>query len=537
MLLKKKSLYTYCVLFVVVFFSCKDDTNLLWGPEMAIPVVNAEFSLKDIIVKSKTNINEDSNGFLTLIYDDTLFSTRADQLVEISNQQFAFNQGLDANQISLIQALNITPPNNTFTTPEVPFVFELESSSGFELDSILVKSGLFDFILSSDYKQNVQLRLRIPSMVKDGVSFDESFDLDYTGTLPVLLNSNKILNGYRMGVNDNGNPNRLKMFFSIKFTKIDNSNSETLQDSLKIKINISDLKFAKIKGRVTGNLPFIPKPDTVDLSIFENAISGGFRIKNPELGIKIINSFGFSASANMEIFSAFHPVTNPTPIPITGAPSSFLIAEPSQEGLSTINEFTLNSNNSNISNVFFESPSRLVYKIGTTLNNSPQGNFILDSSRIKVGLKVTLPLEGYISSFGFRDTFPLSFGRTDRVEYFNFKVNIANGFPMETKLQAYFVTDNFVLRDSLVKTEADKIIIKAAPVDANGKVTVLENKMSDLIVRENLVGNLSDVTKVIIVAQANTTGSGTTPPTNVKFYSSYKLKVRFGIKAKLKWKI
>jgi hypothetical protein len=51
------------------------------------------------------------------------------------------------------------------------------------------------------------------------------------------------------------------------------------------------------------------------------------------------------------------------------------------------------------------------------------------------------------------------------------------------------------------------------------------------------VGNLSDVTKVIIVAQANTSNSGTTPPTNVKFYSSYKLNVRFGIKAKLKWKI
>jgi hypothetical protein len=537
MLFKKKSLFIYCVLCVAIFYSCKDDTKLLWGPEMAIPVVNAEFSLKDIIVKSESNINEDSNGFLTLIYDDTLFSRRADQLVQISNQQFAFNQGLDATQIALLQALNTTPPNNTITTPEVPFVFELQSSTGFELDSVLVKSGLFNFILSSDYKQNVQLRLRIPSMVKDGVAFDENFNLDYLDTLPVLSNTNKILDGYRMGVNDNGTPNSLKMFFSFKITKTDNSNTETTQDSIKIKINISDLKFAKIKGRITENLVFIPKPDTVNLSIFENAISGGFRIKNPELGLKITNSFGFSASANMEIFNAFHPITNPTPIAITGAPSPFTITEPSQEGLSTINTILLNSSNSNISDVFFSSPSRLAYKIGTTLNNSPQGNFILDSSRIKVGLKVTLPLEGYISNFGFRDTFPLEFGRTDRIEYFNFKVNVANGFPMETKLQAYFVTENFVLRDSLVKTEADKIIIKAAPVDGNGKVTVLENKMSDLIVRENVVGNLSDVTKVIIVAQANTSNSGTTPPTNVKFYSSYKLNVRFGIKAKLKWKI
>jgi len=97
---------------------------------MAIPVVNAEFSLKDIIVKSKSNINEDSNGFLTLIYDDTLFSARADQLVKISNQQFAFNQGLDANQIGLLQLLDTIPPNNTITTPEVPFVFEYTCKIG-----------------------------------------------------------------------------------------------------------------------------------------------------------------------------------------------------------------------------------------------------------------------------------------------------------------------------------------------------------------------------------------------------------------------
>jgi len=537
LLFAMKSLFTSLLFLAILFSGCKDDTKLLWGAEMAIPVVNAEFSLRDIILKSESNINEDSNGFITLIYDDTLFSARADELVQISNQQFAFNQGLDANQIGLLQLLDTIPPNNTITTPEIPFVFELQSSSGFEMDSILVKSGLFNFILSSDYKQNIQLRLRIPSMVKNGASFDENFDLNYSGILPVILNTNESLYGYRMGVNENGNSNNLKMFFSFKFTKVDNSNTETIEDSVKIKINISNLKFAKVKGRITENLVFVPSPDTVNLSIFENAISGGFKIKNPQVSLKITNSFGVSASGNMEMFNAFHPITNPTPTAITGVPEPFTIEIPSQEGLSTINSISLNSTNSNISNVFFESPSRLAYKIGTTVNNSPQGNFIIDSSRIKVALNVTLPLEGYISNFGFRDTFPLEFGRTDRVEYFNFKVNITNGFPMETKLQAYFVTDNFVLRDSLVKTEADKIIIKAAPVDGNGKVTVSENKMSDLIVRENVVGNLSDVRKVIIVAQANTSNSGTAPPTNVKFYSSYKLKVRFGIKAKLKWKL
>jgi len=537
MLLSKKSLFISIAFLISLFYACKDDTKLFWGAEMAIPVVNAEFSLKDIIVKSQSNINEDSNGFLTLIYDDTLFSVRADQLVQIPNQQFTFNQGLDASQLTLLQALNVSPPNNTITTPEISFVFALQSSAGFELDSILVKSGLFNFVLSSDFKQSVQLRLRIPSMVKNGITFDESFNLNYLETLPVLSNINKILDGYRMGVTESGVSNSLKMFFSFKFTKTDNTNTETTADSIKVKINISNLKFTKIKGRITENLVFVPSPDTINLSIFENAISGGFKIKNPQVSLKITNSFGISASGNMEIFNAFHPRTNPAPIEITGVPEPFTIEAPSAEGLSTINSISLNSSNSNISEVFFTSPSRLAYKIGTMVNSSPQGNFIIDSSRIKVGLNVTLPLEGYISNFGFRDTFPLTFGRTDRVEYFNFKVNIANGFPMETKLQAYFVTDNFVLRDSLVKNEADKIIIKAAPVDGNGRVTVLENKMSDLLVRENVIGNLSDVTKIIIVAQANTSNPGTSPPTNVKFYSSYKLKVRFGIKAKLKWKL
>jgi hypothetical protein len=537
MVLKRNLIVIILTFGICLQFSCKDDTSLLWGADMALPVVNAEFSLRDIIVKSQSNLNEDNNGFLTLVYDDTLYSVSAEELVKVPNQQFIFNQGLEASQLSFFQALNISPPNNTITTPEVPFVYELQSSAGFELDSIFIKSGLFNFILSSDFKQNVQLRLRIPSLIKNGIAFDETFDLNYVNSVPVSLNTNKNLAGYRMGVNEGGVSNSLRMFFSFKITKVDNSNTETVADSINIKINISDLKFRKIKGRITENLVFVPRPDTVNLSIFENAISGGFKIKNPQVTLNITNSFGVSASGTMEVFNAFHPLTHPTPIDITGVPEPFVIQSPSQEGLSTNNEISLNSGNSNIGNVFFSSPSRLAYKIGTSINNSPQGNFVLDTSRIKVGLNVTLPLEGYISNFGFRDTFPLVFGRTDRVEYFNFKVNITNGFPMETKLQAYFVNNDFVVRDSLVKTEADKIIIKAAPVDANGKVTISENKISDLIVRENVVGNLSDVSNVIIVAQANTTNSGTVPPTNVKFYSSYNLKVRFGIRAKLKWKL
>lgn len=535
--MKRIHSFIFILMMGVCFYGCKNDTELLWSPDLAFPVVNAEFQLKDIIVKSKSNIQEDSDGFLTFVYEDTLVSSKAEDLINIPNQEFVFSKSLSQLEISNLQT--ILTVGQTFTSPEIPFTFDVASSSGFSLDSVLIKSGLFLFDINSDFRHNVALTIKIPGATKNGVVFNETFNLPYVNTVPVVLNTQKSLSDYKFSFNENGNSNKLKIFFSFTFTKVDQSNSESTSDAIDIKINFSDLKFKKIYGKVTSDLAFIPEPDTTVISIFNKAISGGFKVKNPEITTTITNSFGISASGIIDVFKAYNPISNPNPINIEGPgiPNSIQINAPTIEGQSSTTSFTLNKDNSNISDVFFSSPSRLIYKINPSVNVSSTENFALDSSKIKVGIKLTMPMEGAIENFSFVDTVPLKFGRTDRVEYFNFRVNISNGFPIETKLQAYFVTENFVIRDSLIKREEDKIILAAAPVNSNGRVTNSQEKITDIKVSENILGNLSDVTKIIIVAKANTTGAGLTPQQNVKFYSDYKLKVRFGVRAKLKWKI
>lgn len=522
---------------LVVFLSCKKESRFLWQPDLALPVVNAEFSLKDIVVRSKNEIKEDESGFLTLVYADTLFSKSAEELINISPTfEYTNRTGFQTSEINQIIALF---PNTSITLPEQEVVFDFPTGNDFEADSLFLKGGLLNIQVSSDFDYNVTANVKFPGMSINGVAFDENILLGANGNTPVINSINKNLNGFRLRMNENGEPNKLKMRFRLIFTELSASNTPTANDSIRIKLSINSLKFSSAYGKVNTTAVLVTQPDTAVINFFDNAISGGIKFKNPSLKTTIQNSFGISAGGSISVLKAFNPVINPVPANIhgSGIPSLIQIEKPTTPGQSTTTEIELTKLNSNIDSVIALSPSRLIYKLTPQISPTPEKDFVLDTSRVRVKLNLTLPMEGAIGNFAFRDTFEYNFNSIDKVERFTFRVNIDNGFPVETKLQVYFLTNQDLIVDSLIKNPADQVIIPACPIDVNGRAIGSVNKLSDFEFKEELLKNFSKINRIIIEARANSTGANSNPARDIKIYSDYKMKVRFGVRAKLKWEL
>jgi hypothetical protein len=304
-------------------------------------------------------------------------------------------------------------------------------------------------------------------------------------------------------------------------------------------MTLNQMKFSKAFG-IIGSQNLLPQPDTADITIFTNALTGGISIKNPSIRFDVQNSFGLGMQLSFLQLKTLSNANPGIPTPVTGsfqASSSnpFTVAMPTYNvspGV-TNQSFTVSATNSNISSVIYQAPYKLIYQVSTTLNPGPPvQNFIYDTSTIRTSAYVELPFEGYVNNLAFRDTFPFDFNRPELIERLIFRSNITNDFPMDAKLQLYFVTETFEKRDSLFLSAADQVVIPKAPVNADGISTGSSNKIYDIIYNATDAGKLTGVKKIIMIASLSTTDYD--KQKNVKFLSRYRMKVRFGIRAKVK---
>jgi hypothetical protein len=522
--------------FTFLSVSCKKSAPFgsnNWSPEVAMPLVNAEFALKDITKRSAANIIEDANGFVTFVYETKLFSKSANEAIDLGEQRFRFATGVDAGIVNIFNNLppNIdTVPIPLATPPPINFVV----NAGTTLDSVILKQGNISLECGNRFNQDLTVIFRIPSATKNGQAFQQRISIPANSNVSPSFN----LDGYRLNLST-GTPPQPSLL-SIEVGGVIRKISPTLSgDSLTVKMTLNQMKFSRAFG-IIGSQNLLPQPDTADITIFTNALTGGISIKNPSIRFDVQNSFGLGMQLSFLQLKTLSNANPGIPTPVTGsfqASSSnpFTVAMPTYNvspGV-TNQSFTVSATNSNISSVIYQAPYKLIYQVSTTLNPGPPvQNFIYDTSTIRTSAYVELPFEGYVNNLAFRDTFPFDFNRPELIERLIFRSNITNDFPMDAKLQLYFVTETFEKRDSLFLSAADQVVIPKAPVNADGISTGSSNKIYDIIYNATDAGKLTGVKKIIMIASLSTTDYD--KQKNVKFLSRYRMKVRFGIRAKVK---
>lgn len=518
-------------------FKFKKIAGSFWEPDVAVPLVNSSMTLNNILKLSSVNNNFSiaADNFVTLVYRGNLFSLRADEAFIIPDQPLSSNFTFPAMAIPAFNALNL---QDTFElNPPFTTVFDFNSGSNDSfIDSLTIKSCLFAINFVSTFQQQMVISVSIPDARKNGIPFSQIVEVPPAGSSNITRSVNFSLADYKIKLNQNGTPNKLKMIFGIKFIKT-NTTITPGHNSMNIVMSLSDIAFKNLFGSI-GQKLLAPDTDTIPITLFNNSILGGsISVLNASLGITISNAFGLPIKASFEKLQGYNPISL-TPIVNIVSPlfnNPLPISTPPQPGQSVSSSLVLNTSNSNINNVLSNLPRFLIYKINAQSNPPPPAvqmqNFIEDSSRFKVDVDINIPLEGSLKNLVFQDTILFKFQEVEELQSLGLKLFFKNGFPIETRVQIYFADTMGYVLDSLLH---DDVLLASAAVGANGRVTTPTEKFTEILYPEEKILKLKRVRKIYVKGVTSTFEGGNKP---VKIYSDYRLDLKISGRAKLRFKI
>ncbi len=237
--------------------------------EYAVPLVASNLTIQDIITKAdkNNNIQVGTDGFCTLIYRGTLFTSKAKDFVIIGNQTLSgvtYNFSNTTSLATFNAAANGTqfgPYTNSTTsiiTPTPPLIDSLYLNSGTSLDINITNNMPADvsFTLSSLYIIDLSTTATFNQIIN--ISANTSTVVSYD------------LGNHLLNLNDGIGRSRLNLTYSIKMQKTGNA---TGLEQIGISASLNTISFNKFIGFLGGNYThpnFAPYKDTVPVSIFNS---------------------------------------------------------------------------------------------------------------------------------------------------------------------------------------------------------------------------------------------------------------------------
>jgi hypothetical protein len=535
----------------ILFFSCvkKDfDFNNLADqqltPEIAIPLINSSFTIKDLLLETDKNGNisiDPTTNFCTLVYKGNLFSVKGTDLVNLTNQNYSSNYSLTSTDVTAVNAL---PAGASYTISYLNPI-NYTTSNSVLIDELTFKTGFLALRVNSLLKQKAVLRLSIPSAVKNGIPLTQTVSVGASSGSTVSSLVTIDLTGYTFDMTKGGTTNnQFDVNYSIILTKT--ANNSSVGETFSITQSLTNQAFDLIKGDI-GQQSLSANIDTVAISIFKNSVPGGgdFRINYANVKFIIENSYGVPIRIN-NLTLAPYGLGQSFPSPIVPLPAyynSFDINAPTVIGTSAYTyppqiggptETTLN-------NIINAKPKNFIYNVMSTSN--PNGapalgsrNFITDQSQFKVDLELSIPLDGGAWDFLFADTmkFDLSGNTLDNVNNLMLRNYVNNGFPFDVGMNIDFVDSLYAVKETLNPGAPYSDVISSANIDANGIVTSSVQKTTDFTLTRAQLDNLKNVKYIILRAKGKTTNNGIP---NVKIYANYKCDVKMGIKGEFNFSI
>ncbi|MEI8278180.1 MAG: hypothetical protein WCG87_00370 [Bacteroidota bacterium] len=515
-----KRIYYFILVTSVLGISCikKSDfafNNLKidnWTPDWAFPLLNAQLTLKNL-VKSNNVVTEDSTGLYSLHYDGKLFSAKASDYIFIPNQSYS------SGPISLHTPLSI--PSFTGTVSDsFSNHFSYTDTSGAQLEHIKIKAGTLNFHLASTYRQNISLQLSFPNIINtSGSALNINANISYpSSTSDVSID----LSNYTIDLT-NGNTTRNYMAYKINY--VINGSGQSINsstDSLSAAIDLTNIKYSFIDGTL-GHYS-IPIPhDTINVAVFNNTLTAQIYLKNPKLHLAFANSLGLGVSAQ---FDSLYGLTNHgvyvnmniSPISVAGATSI---------GSTDTSNYTVDSTNSTIQNIFNPAPNQVIYVGHIDIN--PGGgmpyNFITDQSTISLSADAELPAWFKIIEFSLQDTLKMSLPKdTNILQKAEFKMLVNNAFPVYASIQLYFADSAYNILDSLITPTNN--LIPQAPVNSSGVVNGSTLATSDFIYDHDRYHIMASKVRYGFI-RGNLKSSGTN---SVQIHSSDNINIKLGFR-------
>lgn len=499
------------------------------NPEYAIPVFKSKLSLENLIKGSNSFIKKESDGFVSLVYRGTIFSTTAGSSINIPDQIFSEKIVLNASHVNALT-------NNQSQTINFQSMYSFAIGAR-EIDSLWLKAGKMAASITSQIKTGGVFKVTIEDLEKAGTKQSLIIPFSYRGSLPIDTSKSLILDNCHWNMSK-GVPayNNVRISYEITL----NPTTEILKigDPMNIELNFNGIKFSRFYGYI-GQVNLLNAADTINISVFGDVASGQFSIDDPKIKIITSNSYGVPVKAGFTRLAGYSP--GGTSNDITGIPNTIPVQIPNinQVGQVLYDSVILNKSSSNLATIISSKPKKIIFQayIDLNPNGKQQRNFVTDNSVFKYIVDVELPLYGSARDFVLESVDAINFDmpEEDLIEKMLVRFTGINGFPIDLFTQVYLIDSSNNAFDSIF-TDKSYRFLESAAIGTDGKVISPTKKVTDIefdIVRAK---RLTKLKKIKTRIGLGTTSNGGTYP-NVKLYANYSLDVSMGVKVKLKVKL
>jgi hypothetical protein len=451
-------------------------------------------------------------------------------LIDLDNSNISFSAG--GRNLKVTSGRVVVPPQ-TISDPGSTHTVVFNPGEGIELDKLRINSGTLNWNATFNGDLNATLDLLLPAVIRNSVAVTERINVTRAGSHGSLNLPNTV-------ANFNSVPetpfNRIPIDYSLSIssnnTLVDFNSSEQVH----VDLNLTDASFDYIKGYF-GQRVEIFEPESLDFGIedYLRNISGTISLADPSIKINYRNSFALPIQVKLD---GLGRKLNET---VSLGLEPFLIVYPAALAEREVSaDFSVSKANSSLPQLISLPPESVVFSGSATLNpggdpNHLRNNYLFGNSRLVGSVEMELPLELTLKNLQLADTIENHLLNEDLhgdigiddLELASIGLNIKNGFPFDVEVKVS-------LYDSATRTVKSTInatgLIKAAPVDSNGKVNGISESATTIEVTPEFLDNIEKSDQLIFSFIAGTTGSK-----NVKIYSDYR--IDFNITAHLITKI
>ncbi len=440
-------------------------------PVIGVPLVNTTFLISDF--------GENPNDNTTVIADDE-------------------------GKLKVRYSGDVLKQDADFVFPSSPYFDYIEitdtvSEMLLPLEDFLIKKAKFrgtsvKFLFENVLNEEVKVNMKIPEFFEDGQVFSRDF----------IVGPNTTYESDFISLDGALVETETSTFF-FNYTALRPNGQRIKMERAAMFVDFLHFNYGEgYFGRKEFNL----SEDIIEVTVFDNWVSGGLSFEQPEVRFDVENNFGFPVRAafnKMQLTTIEGDIFQLEGPPIEdGINFNYPMIDEVGELKSTIIAF--DSSNSNIGQLFNQKAASVSYDVDAIANpdndDSILGHFT-DSSYFTVKVSVDLPLSFKANDLIMSDTFGIEgvdYEQLDSLAELHLK--ITNAFPVSMSLNMDFLDENNSVLFSLV--EQDQWVTANASGDPTQTLEELDAQVQIISVSPEDVTKFSSVKHVAIKAKIST---------------------------------
>lgn len=526
---RHQSFYTFLFLAVTVIACNVNELEFdniqtpNYRPDVAAPIGEVTYTVSELIDEledSTVAVEQSNSNLISVVYRDTSRFANNNDFVLVSDVTNASN---------IMPGITLpASPIDTAVSISQSFEFEFQPEDQEKVDSVFYSSGTIELVVNSSFTSDVLFELKITDFTN--VSTGDTLTFNGTINASGSINLTQDLTGWMTRFNRIGDIN----IFTANFTgtiDVKTGQSVDASQALTFQLLITSPMFSSVFGDF-GNQVVSIQDQTIDLEFFRDINEFGLAFNQPEVNIRIENSFGIPMGLSFQGLTSSND--NGTTVSLMGSINDTLqrVRAPEVVGQSLGTTITINNDNSNLRDLLNISPTRITVPVSAKPNfeangTDPISNFLTDSSFVETIVEVNMPLDVRLS--GFTRTFDFSIDDIDfdDADTITLRVQTINDLPFNGSIELHMID-----ADSMVIYQVPQTILLQSPdVGADGRTVGSLHNTSDIVLDSDGINAFVTATTLGVILRVDSFDASN--GSFIEIYSDYKLVIKIAALADL----